>query len=108
MRTYTRTSRAAANLLLLLFVALVYVVGRDSDLAAALIALVIAGAAIFYYGYFISSQHCAVCSESIVVPYSSYEPTMVFLALVAPFRVPLRCPHCGASTSWNTSHSEQK
>ena len=95
-------------MLLLLFLALVYFNARDDGLAVALVALGISGAAILYYGYFVASQHCAICKESVVVPYSSYEPTMVFFALVTPFRVPLRCPQCNALTSWKTSNSKQK
>jgi hypothetical protein len=99
-RTYTRRSRAAANVLLLVFLGLLYLNACNGGLGVALIALAVAGPAIFYYGYFIASQHCANCWESIVVPYSSYEPVMFFFAVVTPFRVPLQCPHCNAVTPW--------
>jgi hypothetical protein len=99
-RTYTRRSRAAANVLLLVFLGLLYLNASDGGLGVALTGLAITGPAIFYYGYFIASQQCANCRESIVVPYSSYEPVMVLFAVVTPFRVPLQCPHCNALTPW--------
>lgn len=99
-RTYTRTSRAAANVALLAFLGMLYFNTRDGGLAVALLALAAAGPAIFYYGYFIASQRCENCREPIVGPYSSYEPVMNFFAVVTPFRVPLRCPNCDAMTPW--------
>jgi hypothetical protein len=98
IRTYTRVSRAAANLALLAFLLVLFVSGRDGDLVVALAALAIAGAAIVCYGYFIASQRCSNCKESVVVPWSASEPAMLFFAFVTPLRVPLRCPHCGAQT----------
>jgi hypothetical protein len=67
-------------------------------LGIALMALAIAAPAIVYYGFFIASQHCLRCKESIVVPPSSYYPVAVFFAVVTPLRVPFSCPHCGAPT----------
>ena len=99
-RTYTRRSRAAANVLLLVFLERLYLNAYDGGLGVALIALAIAGPAIFYYGYFIASQNCANCRESMVMPYSSAEPGMTFFALVTPLLIPLRCPHCNAVTPW--------
>jgi hypothetical protein len=108
IRTYSRKSRAIANGLLLVFLALVYLNGRDGDLGTALLALGIAGTAIVYYGYFIASQRCSNCRESIVVPYSSYEPTIIFFAVITPFRVPVRCPHCGAMTHWTMRNRDEQ
>ena len=99
-RIYTRRSRATANMILLVFLGLLYLNAYDGGLGVALIALAIAGPAIFYYGYFIASQHCANCWESMLVPYSTSEPGMTFFALITPLRIPLRCPHCNAVTPW--------
>jgi hypothetical protein len=107
-RTYTRTSRAAANVLLLVFLGVIYFNARGGGFSVALIALVVAAPAIVYYGYFIASQRCAKCRESVVVPYSSYDPVMGFFAVVTPFRVPLRCPHCDAQTPWGQSGSNNE
>lgn len=98
MRMYTRASRAAANLLLLAFLAVLLFEARDAGLGTALIALAIAAPAILCYGFFIASQHCARCKESVVGPWSAYEPVVAFFAVVTPLRVPLYCPHCGART----------
>jgi hypothetical protein len=96
MRTYTRASRAAANLLLLAFLAVLLWNARNAGLGTTLIALAIAAAGIVYYGFFIASQHCPKCKESVVVPWSSYYA--LFFAVVMPFRVPFYCPHCAALT----------
>ena len=99
-RIYTRRSRAAANVLLLVFLGLLYLNANDGGLGAAWVALAAAGPAIFYYGYFIASQHCTNCRESMVLPYSSAEPGMTLFALATPLRIPLKCPHCNAVTPW--------
>jgi hypothetical protein len=106
VRTYTRLSRAAANVAVLAILGALLVVGRHGGLAVAIAGLAVAGAAIVCYGRFIASQHCSKCRESVVVPWSSYDPAIVFFAVVTPLRVPLRCPHCGARTPFS-SHTEQ-
>lgn len=99
-RTYTRRARIAANLLLLVFLALLYCNARGGGLAVAVLALAVSGPAVVYYGYFIASQLCVRCGQSIVVPWSSYQPEMALFAVATPLRVPLQCPHCNTKTPW--------
>lgn len=99
-RTYTRAARATANVLLLAFLGMLYASARGSGLVGALIALLIAAPALVCYGYYVASQHCARCRESIFGGDDPHGVLGEYIAFITPLRVPLQCPHCRALTPW--------
>jgi hypothetical protein len=98
-RTYTRTSRALANAALLVLLWVFWQFAEGQPMPVFVVFLLVIAPGIVFYGYFLSSQLCSRCREP-VFDLSRHYILWRLAALAAPLHVPIRCPHCGAGTSW--------
>jgi hypothetical protein len=94
---YTRKSRVIANVALLALLGLVLRFAIDQTFSVIVFLMLLIALGIVYYGYFLASQTCGKCRESIVDLSSVPWHVAYFFA---PFHVPLRCPHCRTVTKW--------
>ena len=96
-RTFSRHSRAFANVLLLFVLITAGGWSESSDYLVVLLGVLGAAAAIVLYGYYIASQCCHECSVSIAVEHIRVIDIRLYFVL-APLHIPLTCPHCGTRT----------
>src|SRR4030067_1549940 len=93
-RVYTRGARALANAMLIVgaYITAQFLYGQAAWVFV-VVALFVIAPGFIYYGYFLSSQHCSNCGEQIF-RFRDLYPVIKLVALVLPFHVPKRCPHC--------------
>ena len=98
-RIYTRKSRALANVFVFVLVWLVFMFANNQTTSTIVIVMLFVAPGIICYGYFLSSQVCVRCGNSIFDLSGTYVLWRI-VALFAPLHVPFKCPHYGAATNW--------